>query len=691
MAIGARITSSNLSGKTATVTFVPYTGSTSGTSVNIGEVTIPFNNITSHPYGVYSIYLPEYDYTYTLTIDEPVTDQETFVFVSKRVDSDNYGIITMNFTDFNAEIIDFGVDSTVYYINNIYPLTNSGYMYEFQGRDDSDYRYVVFTDATNQIIDTYTGITYSRNMDALDGTWVLYEDEVNGVMKYSNGTNVYSYTWDANYQNVGAEWQYDATTSDGSFVLKKEDVDLLNNVVSGVTYTLMKNDGTQDVIFSLESGYTSTFFLSPAYDFMLNLTKDTTTNYYAEFDIRQTDGTIIGDSHLLGGLYNSYNINFYGTNKAVLVFWDNNNSSTDYAIYHYNYDTSTLVEDTHAMTNYPSFDISANTFFWPDDNVSENLVLTFYNTQNWSNRGVEVGYCDLVYMMSGQTGFTTYNLIDTGSFDKTIDPYGMTSNPGWFTITSGNNPGGYVEFLTITPESGVTINSTDVLISDYNGSNWNALGERYVYSIDYSGYTLYSIYLVDSNGILIDSLTGNTALSFNTIADVAYINTNNDSTYYINNSTTGFTDTGGYYGSSSSTNGYDTGTYLDPSVIFVYNTDTKTGKMITADSISSLFELAPAVDWDIRIGVDKLLYTYLDLDTGTVKMLLFDFNGVLLNDYDTTQTSWNNTHCAKNRFVVVCENSGNYTAYMINESAVLSQTVTNLDSNYSINDYIWWD
>jgi len=145
MAIGARITSSNLSGKTATVTFVPYTGSTSGTSVNIGEVTIPFNNITSHPYGVYSIYLPEYDYTYTLTIDEPVTDQETFVFVSKRVDSDNYGIITMNFTDFNAEIIDFGVDSTVYYINNIYPLTNSGYMYEFQGRDDSDYRYVVFT------------------------------------------------------------------------------------------------------------------------------------------------------------------------------------------------------------------------------------------------------------------------------------------------------------------------------------------------------------------------------------------------------------------------------------------------------------------------------------------------------------------------------------------------------------------
>jgi hypothetical protein len=112
MAVGARITSQNLSGKTATVTFIPYTGSTSGTSVNIGEVTIPFNNITSHPYGVYSIYLPEYDYTYTLTIEEPVTSQETFVLVSQMVSSDNYGAITLNFTDFDAEIIDFGIDAS---------------------------------------------------------------------------------------------------------------------------------------------------------------------------------------------------------------------------------------------------------------------------------------------------------------------------------------------------------------------------------------------------------------------------------------------------------------------------------------------------------------------------------------------------------------------------------------------------
>jgi hypothetical protein len=294
-------------------------------------------------------------------------------------------------------------------------------------------------------------------------------------------------------------------------------------------------------------------------------------------------------------------------------------------------------------------------------------------------------------MMSGQTGFTTYNVIDTGSFDKTIDPWGTQSNPGWFTVTSGNNPGGYVEFLTITPESGVTINSSDILVSDFNNSYWSNVGDRYVYNIEYSGYSLYSIYLVNSNGILMDSLTGNTALNFSTSTDIVQININNDSTYYINNSTTGFTDTGGYYNDYRTPNGYYTNTYLDPSVMFVFNQTTKVGKMITADSISAEFQLPSANDWDIMIGVDKLLYTYIDLDTSTVKMLLFDFDGVLLNDYDTTQTSWNNTHCAKNRFVVVCQNGGNYTAYMINENAVLSQTVTDLDDYYGINDYIWWD
>jgi hypothetical protein len=67
MSTGVRITSTNLSGKTATVTFLPLTGGT----VSIGSKTIPFNYVADYLYGTYEIYIPLYDYTYELEVVAP--------------------------------------------------------------------------------------------------------------------------------------------------------------------------------------------------------------------------------------------------------------------------------------------------------------------------------------------------------------------------------------------------------------------------------------------------------------------------------------------------------------------------------------------------------------------------------------------------------------------------------------------
>ncbi len=67
MAIGVRILSNNLSGKTATVTFNPLSGGT----FNLGSKTVPFNNLTTYPYGWYYLYFSEYDYTYPLLVPDP--------------------------------------------------------------------------------------------------------------------------------------------------------------------------------------------------------------------------------------------------------------------------------------------------------------------------------------------------------------------------------------------------------------------------------------------------------------------------------------------------------------------------------------------------------------------------------------------------------------------------------------------
>ena len=158
MAVGARITSTNLSGKTATVTFIPYTGATSGTTENLGTKTIPFNNITSHPYGVYNLYFAEYDYTYTLTVDQPDVSVQSFVYQNRMVNSDNYGAAFLNFNDFTAEIIDLGVDTNVWNNQDIYVLDNSGYMHYFRGVDNNDDRLVIFTNAIHEEIGRYFSV-----------------------------------------------------------------------------------------------------------------------------------------------------------------------------------------------------------------------------------------------------------------------------------------------------------------------------------------------------------------------------------------------------------------------------------------------------------------------------------------------------------------------------------------------------
>ena len=155
MAIGARILSNNLSGQTATVTFFP----TSGGTIDLGTQTIPFNNITTDPYGVYEIYVPTYDYTYELTINASVNDVESFVFISKMISNNNNGVMNLNFNDFTAEVLDLGIDYSGWYINDMYPLTNSGYAYYFENDNNCQLWWVVFTDSAGNVIGEYQANT----------------------------------------------------------------------------------------------------------------------------------------------------------------------------------------------------------------------------------------------------------------------------------------------------------------------------------------------------------------------------------------------------------------------------------------------------------------------------------------------------------------------------------------------------
>jgi hypothetical protein len=81
---GIRLTSSNLSGKTADVTFLPSTGGT----IDLGTQTIPFNNISDYPYGTYELSVLDYDRTYEINVPAPLNEQSGYTLTVRGVTVD---------------------------------------------------------------------------------------------------------------------------------------------------------------------------------------------------------------------------------------------------------------------------------------------------------------------------------------------------------------------------------------------------------------------------------------------------------------------------------------------------------------------------------------------------------------------------------------------------------------------------
>jgi hypothetical protein len=81
---GIRITSTNLSGLTANVTFYPTTGG----SENLGSEVIPFDNISDYPYGTYELDVPLYDRTYEIIVPAPLTGQSAYTETVRTVTVD---------------------------------------------------------------------------------------------------------------------------------------------------------------------------------------------------------------------------------------------------------------------------------------------------------------------------------------------------------------------------------------------------------------------------------------------------------------------------------------------------------------------------------------------------------------------------------------------------------------------------
>jgi hypothetical protein len=705
MAVGARITSNNLSGKTATVTFTPYTGLTSGTTENLGTKTIPFNNINTHPYGDYNLYFAEYDYTYTLNVPEPDASVQSFAYLNRIVDSDNYGVAFLNFNDFTAEIIDLGVDTNVWNNNNMYVLDNSGYMHYFTGENDSDDRLVIFTDAQHEEIGRYSGTTESVSRNDLDGKWLTFEDVDNGVFTYSNGVEVFTYTWDPALYYVDIEWNYDAATSDGTMILEKWEVEPLSGWTyngPGTSHIVNPTDGTTTLFKTWTDGTYIRHKITPSSDFIVVLTETQgVTNAYTNFQIYDTSGTLLEtvplNQDLLGPVtavtYNNYYEEFHGTNKFTIVFYDSYSENTRYKIISYNGETENLIVTYHVRgPEYTSINTTADSNFWPyDDGNNGGIVITLYNSVTSNNIGTEVTYCDIMYMFDNQTSFSTYTFADDES--KTINSYGQLSDIYRVSCVNGDD---VASMLTIMSGS-TRIESMNVSVSGISYMDWYQLGNRTVVQIMTNDYNNVTYKYINQSGVVIGELNdyllvSQWATNVNSFGETAYLTIQHEGNdgYYVYSGSTGFTQTD-YYNNSSDTDFYSSPTSNYDGAMVLYTNDEVGFRILTPTGITNEFNFPEYNQFDIRVGKSKFMFVYNETSGGVTKIRLYNFSGTLLNSETTTWTNgWDNTYGVKDRFVVMNYDGDNTVEiYLVSENTITSVTTQDYNSEEATNDWFY--
>ena len=691
MAIGVRITSSNLNGKTATVTFVPAAGSPDGTgSVNLGTKTIPFNNIDTFPYGTYSLHFAEYDYTYTLSIPVPVEGVQAFTTVAPMIGSiGNYGAGFLNFNDLTAEIIDLGVNAEDWVMVQSYPLQKSGYAYHFVGSGyDWNMRRVIFTNATGEVIGDFENLDSSWDYDDLDGQIVLVKNYTVGEVYYSDGVEVFTYNYDQTIYDFDFDWNNYATTKDKSMIFY-----LYNNNTNLVTaYNALGNTITE--IEQWYPNYNKDFNLAPSHNFIPCITYDNNAESYLDIKFRNTSGDLVGLTADLSDVqYNNYNWEMYGDNRFVAVLWNNNDVDVPYRIVHYDGNTNNLIVTSHARgIIYESFDILSDDTFWPNSSTPTALAISFYQQTGWWNVGLEALYYNIMYMLGAQTTFTTYTLAE----DNTVyvNYPRVRERIDIFYINDG---AGFTSLLTLT-------NNNQYNFSTGTGGDITSYIDRW----DVNELGIVARFL-DSNttsGVLLNSRTPgviNDIVSFTwpnswwgnnlAINNAFYMNTSENSSVYINKTSDGFQtlNTNYYYTFESFYKTPSNG--IENDLMVVYTPDTRKLRAITGTSISDEITLPTNNGWSINVGKNNIMFAYNDDENNnafTIKLYNRDFEEVNSVVTQYSNMEWN-SWAVEDRYVISFQYYNRIISYLVSPTVILN-TILNSSQYYTTpNDYPYWN
>ena len=684
MILGVRILSNNLSGLTANVTFLPVSGGT----IDLGEQTIPFNYLNDNPYGTYQFYVPLYDYTYELVVNEPpVENNQSFATLSKITGTTTWCLGMLNFSDLTAEVISFELDSNDWDIDNTWYTNESGYVYFFYSNMDYNDKVLVFVDKFGNEVDRYSAYTDSYETNYLNYFGFGFIDYYNGIVKHFDGTNSMTFSFDKDNQGCEILNYEDFVTENRSILIRI-------NTYSANTYTiyLQNSSGTTEIDTYDYTLFDKSYVTYKTGKFILNFNFDYTTGYYTDIKMLSQDDLSVLNSYTLSAdtYVNNPYYSFYGKNKVFITFFNYYDNSVPYVLYYYNGDT-----DTSDLLIKPRGSEYINNQFFVSrayENVngdSGSFYMMFWdNDYDYSSlSGTTIAYMDIVYMVDGQESFTTYTYQDSGLPDKSMQIYGSYFSKSFYSI--GNTGDGNLSVISISSD-GVQYFPIEPYPVNKPLDRW-IFGDQYIQMLwtDYS-YTGGTFNLYSGNTLL-DTMYFEKPNGWNYgyYHNVFYV-TNFTDFYYINKTSNGFIQTN-YYDFTYGGYNYWDETGHDYGRILFLNTSTGDAALLTEESFITGGTLPiNGGNFDIRVGKDKFMYVY-NTPTwlGNIIIELYDFDFNLLNSLETEFTYWNNTYGYKDRFVVEFNATGNkHITYLVSETIITD--ITTYDYNWEqINDYYW--
>ena len=626
-------------------------------------------------------------------------------------------------------------------------VNDKGYILRFFDGGNADNQMRVFVDSRGEIVDTltldYGEFTYEQRMLDSRGYVIAYIDGDNTEIKIFDGDFLYQHTVKSSGFDIWNDWDYAA--ANGSFIVG------FNDYLGGVgDYgVFVVNKDSKFLLSNLNYDSTGLYVDDCAVygfgTFVFLSIWDNNNSVYNKFQIWNTNGTMLQEIDVAGNNFNSIEWTFYGTNKLQLIASDNTILSA-HNEYLYNYNGTT---DNFAETQFEIGDIYTNRKFysyskWITDSIRpwdytwnsgqfepESVVIAYYDIADTSGRqiNIQVNNLSFVYMLDGDTEYTTYEYANTelkwlwlpntgGGYYR----FYTQKNSFVFNVSTGNDTSGAIQALTFS-KAGQKLTT---VISDLTAIGYEfafkPVGDYVMYNWYTSGTdttTYVMLYDEAGKGVRKDSVNidgyqtydGVWRMRFNTLllrswnypsTRVWYFNTSANRFVELTNGGDAYSADKPYYSRHRFNKSVVTSGINDGNILLGPNSGYNVSAANENNNIRLLKKglatknvTIPETDggWNLMLGSDMVIYWYQDPNNANcINVNVYDLDLNLVRVVELKESSFFDRPQMVGKRCYFRTAPDQYKYYMISSAGVAyMESDSAYNTNVVFNDYYWWD